>query len=69
MSPENTYIMNILKTHVNFFTQNVSPNSLIIMDELGRGTSNEEGVGICHAVCEYLLSSKVIPLTTAIIVC
>lgn len=41
------------------FVQNVASNSLIIMDELGRGTSSEEGVGICHAVCEYLLSSKV----------
>ena len=29
------------------------------MDELGRGTSSEEGVGICYAVCEYLLHSKV----------
>jgi DNA mismatch repair protein MSH4 len=28
------------------------------MDELGRGTSSEEGVGICYAVCEYLLHSK-----------
>lgn len=23
-----------------------------------QGTSNEEGVGICHAVCEYLISLK-----------
>ena len=29
------------------------------MDELGRGTSSEEGVGICYAVCEHLLHSKV----------
>lgn len=29
------------------------------MDELGRGTGNEEGVGICQAVCEYLLLNKV----------
>lgn len=29
------------------------------MDELGRGTSSEEGVGICHAVCEHLLTLKV----------
>ena len=39
--------------------QNVACNSLIIMDELGRGTSNEEGLGICHAVCEYLIHHKV----------
>lgn len=29
------------------------------MDELGRGTSNEEGFGICHSVCEYLLTTNV----------
>ena len=22
------------------------------------GTSSEEGIGICHAICEYLLSLK-----------
>ena len=29
------------------------------MDELGRGTSKEEGFGISHAVCEYLLCTEV----------
>jgi DNA mismatch repair ATPase MutS len=27
----------------------------VIVDELGRGTSPEEGVGFCFAVCEKLL--------------
>ncbi|KAJ8047643.1 MutS protein-like 4 [Holothuria leucospilota] len=43
---------------VNYIIQNCSHSSLVIIDELGRGTSNEEGVGICHAVCEYLISLK-----------
>jgi DNA mismatch repair protein MSH4 len=43
---------------VSYILQNLASNSLVIMDELGRGTSNEEGVGICHSVCEYLLNSK-----------
>uniref|UniRef100_K1PAT4 MutS-like protein 4 n=1 Tax=Magallana gigas TaxID=29159 RepID=K1PAT4_MAGGI len=43
---------------VNYIIQNISHRSLIIMDELGRGTSQEEGVGICHSVCEYLLRFK-----------
>ncbi|KAK3083385.1 hypothetical protein FSP39_021201 [Pinctada imbricata] len=43
---------------INYITQNASSRSLIITDELGRGTSAEEGVGICHAICEHLLKQK-----------
>lgn len=43
---------------INYIVQNASNKSLIIMDELGRGTSAEEGVGICHSICEYLLRLK-----------
>lgn len=31
----------------------------MVIDELGRGTSSEEGVGLCHAICEQLVVSKV----------
>ena len=43
---------------INYIVQNASNTSLIIIDELGRGTSADEGVGICHSVCEYLLCLK-----------
>ncbi|XP_065836479.1 mutS protein homolog 4-like isoform X2 [Oscarella lobularis] len=42
----------------NYILQNVSNRSLIIVDELGRGTSAEEGVGLCHVFCEFLISTK-----------
>eukprot|EP01137_Pigoraptor_chileana_P020558 Opistho-2@83068 len=41
-----------------YIVQNANTNSLIIIDELGRGTNNQEGVGICLAVCEHLISIK-----------
>lgn len=41
-----------------YIIRNVSPGSLVIIDELGRATSTEEGVGISHAICEHLISVK-----------
>ncbi|KAM5147943.1 mutS protein homolog 4 isoform 1-T1 [Mantella aurantiaca] len=47
---------------ITYIIQNVNDKSLIIIDELGRGTSAEEGIGICYAVCEHLIGSKAFTL-------
>ncbi|KAK6947560.1 DNA mismatch repair protein MutS, C-terminal [Dillenia turbinata] len=41
-----------------FLMQNVSPRSLIVMDELGRATSSSDGHAIAWSCCEHLLSLK-----------
>lgn len=36
-------------------------DSLVLIDEVGRGTSPEEGVGIAHALAEALIKIQVCP--------
>ncbi len=38
--------------------KNATPNSLVILDEVGRGTSTFDGVSIARAVAEHICSSK-----------
>uniref|UniRef100_T1IXC0 DNA mismatch repair proteins mutS family domain-containing protein n=1 Tax=Strigamia maritima TaxID=126957 RepID=T1IXC0_STRMM len=46
----------------NYILQNATENSLIIMDELGRGTAIDEGIALCFAISEQLLSLKAFTL-------
>lgn len=42
-----------------FICNNATSRSLILVDELGRATSNEDGVAIAWSVSEYLLKKQV----------
>jgi DNA mismatch repair protein MSH4 len=41
-----------------FICNNSNSRSLVLVDELGRATSNEDGVAIAWATCEYLLKKQ-----------
>ena len=41
-----------------FICSNATEKSLVLLDELGRATSNEDGVSIAWAVSEYLLKKR-----------
>jgi len=42
--------------------RDVMPESLVLVDELGRGTAHADGISICWAICERLLEMRVYTL-------
>ncbi|KAL3187723.1 hypothetical protein MRX96_024749 [Rhipicephalus microplus] len=50
-----TFLMEMRE--INYILQNFTDSSLIIIDELGRGTSEEEGSAMCVAITEKLINS------------
>jgi DNA mismatch repair protein MSH4 len=54
----NTSSFTVEMRETAYILQNVTPASLIIIDELGRGTCNSDGLSLCMAVIEELLQTR-----------
>lgn len=55
MSGQSTFMVEMIEA--NNALQNATANSLILFDEIGRGTSTYDGMALAHAMIEYITSN------------
>lgn len=60
-SGESTFMLEMNETAS--IMNNISPRSLILLDEIGRGTSTYDGISIAWSLAEFLHNGKVRPKT------
>ena len=51
-----TFLMEMKETA--YILNRANPRSLVLIDELGRGTSDTEGFTIAWAVCEFIVRTR-----------
>ncbi|WGH24960.1 MAG: DNA mismatch repair protein MutS [Candidatus Shikimatogenerans bostrichidophilus] len=56
---ESTFMLEMKET--SYILNNISKNSLILMDEIGRGTSTYDGISLSYSIIKYLNNNKLKP--------